>query len=142
MKRIALIVSSAVMLVAGSGVASARSILQPYPAGLMSNTQRVAPDTAYRLLNPVSQKKHTSSQGYLPRAYVPGGSSSAVAGAIQRAGSHAKKSSHAAVTRGGGTIQTTSPGTSQSPPPPPPGWMIGGPVGSATYLIPLPSSAQ
>jgi hypothetical protein len=109
----------------------------------MSKTHRLVPDTAYRLLNPVSQKKQSASQGYLPRAYVPGGSSPAVAGAIQRAGSPKNKPSHAAGRRGGAPNQTTSPVTSQGPPPAPPGWIIGGPCsdlgcsGSATYLIPL-----
>ena len=103
MKRFVLIVGSAVMLVAGSGVASARSFIQPYPA----------------------------------HAYVPGGSSAAVATAIQRAGTHGKKPAHA----GKPSVKVGST-SSQSPPPAPPGWMIGGPVGSATYLIPLPSNAQ
>jgi hypothetical protein len=59
MKRIALIVCSGVLFVAGSGAASARSILLPYPPQLVSKTQRLAPDSAYLLLNPTSKKQDT-----------------------------------------------------------------------------------
>ena len=97
MKRIALIVSSTALLVAGSGVASAaRSIILPYPAELMSKAQRLGPDTAYRLLNPLSQKKQTAS--YFSGAYVPGGSSAAVAQSIQRGGTPKKTKKTSRVT--------------------------------------------
>jgi hypothetical protein len=165
MKRIALIVSSAALLVAGSGVASAaRSIILPYPAELMSKAQRLAPDTTYRLLNPLSQKKQTAS--YLSGAYVPGGSSAAVAKAIQRAGTpkKTKKTSRVTVPSTSGKVFDStggyydparsiyvpgpnSPTSSMSPPPASPGWIIINHCGdflgcSANQFLPLPNSQQ
>jgi hypothetical protein len=111
-------------------------------------TARLAPNTVFRLFNPLSPKKRVaSSRSYSPRAYVPGGSSTAVAGAVQRAGSPKTKTSQVKRQAEGTPTQTTSPVTGQSIPPAPAGWMISGncadyPTCSVIDLVPLRSTAQ
>ena len=73
MKRIALIVTSTAVFVASGGVGTAAVrlevtkptafyIIEPYPAQLVKRSHRLAPNTGYRLLNPVSVSKRATTQ--------------------------------------------------------------------------------
>ncbi len=69
MKRIALIVTGTALLVVSCGIASAASkteatmpnhLIVPYPAELETKGLMLAPNTAYRLLNPVSPEQQVA----------------------------------------------------------------------------------
>ena len=69
MKRIAIIVTGTALLVASCGIASAASktevtmpnhLIAPYPAELETKGPMPAPNTAYRLLNPVSPEQQVA----------------------------------------------------------------------------------
>ena len=75
MKRIALIVTSTAVFAASCGAATAAVrlevtmptqhafyIIEPYPAQLANRSHRLAPNTGYRLLNPVSVGKRATTQ--------------------------------------------------------------------------------
>jgi hypothetical protein len=67
MKRIALIVTSTAVFAAGCGVGTARGsahIIEPYPAQATKKPHRLAPNTAYRFLNPnpVSPSEQATTQ--------------------------------------------------------------------------------
>ena len=65
MKRIAIIVTSTAVFAAGCGVGSARGsvhIIEPYPAQASKKPHRLAPNTAYRYLNPVWPSEQATTQ--------------------------------------------------------------------------------
>lgn len=67
MKRIALIVTSTAVFAAGLGVGTARGslhIIEPYPAQATKKLHRLAPNTAYRSLNPVSSSVQATTQRF------------------------------------------------------------------------------